>query len=36
MSTEENKVLVHRAFELMSRKELDAFFELLDPRYVAH
>ena len=36
MSTEENKVLVHRAFELMSRKELDAFFELLDPRYIAH
>jgi len=36
MSTEENKALVRRAFELMNRKELDAFFQLLDPAYVAH
>jgi len=36
MSIEENKALVRHAFELVNRKELDAFFELLDPAYVAH
>jgi len=36
MSIEENKALVRRAFELMNRKELDAFFQLLDPAYIAH
>ncbi len=36
MSIEENKALVRHAFELMNRKELDSFFKLLDPGYVAH
>ena len=36
MSIEENKALVHRAYELVNRRELDAFFELLAPEYVEH
>ena len=36
MSIEENKALVRRAYELANRRELDAFFELLDPGYVKH
>ena len=36
MNIEENKALVRHAFELMNRKELDTFFQLLDTGYVAH
>ena len=36
MNIEENKTLVRHAFELMNRKELDTFFQLLDTGYVAH
>ena len=36
MSLEENKALVCLAYVLMNRRELEAFFELLDPEYVEH
>ena len=36
MSVEENKELVRRAYELINRRELNAFFELLAPEYVEH
>lgn len=36
MSIEENKALIRHVYELCNRKELDAFFQLLDPAYIAH
>jgi len=36
VSIEENKALVHRAYELANRREMEAFFELLAPDYVEH
>ncbi len=36
MSIEENKALVQHVFELWNQRELDAFFNNLDPEYVEH
>ena len=36
MSIKENKALIRRAYELMNRRELDAYFELLSPDYIEH
>jgi predicted ester cyclase len=36
MSIEENKALIHKIYDLMSRKELTAAWELLDPSYTVH
>lgn len=36
MSIEENKALIRHAFELANQKNLDAFFKLFAPEYIAH
>lgn len=36
MSIEENKALVQHVVELWNQRELDAFFNILDPEYVEH
>jgi len=36
MSTKENKALIRHAYELMNRRELAAYYELLSPDYVEH
>ena len=36
MGLEENKALIRHAFELANKKNLDAFFQLLDAEYIAH
>lgn len=36
MSIEENKALVRHVIELWNRRELDAFFDILDPEYIEH
>ena len=36
MGIEENKEVLRHAFEIMRQKELDTFFEILDPGYIAH
>ena len=36
MSIEENKALIRHIYELCNRKDLDSYFKLLDPGYIAH
>ena len=36
MSIEENKALIRHIYELCNRKELDAYFQLIDSAYIAH
>lgn len=36
MSTEDNKALVHRAFEVLNKKNLSVLDELIDPNFVYH
>jgi predicted ester cyclase len=36
MSTEENKTIIRRVYDLCTQKDLSALFELYDPGYIEH
>ena len=36
MSAEENKALVHRMYDLLNQRKLDAYLDLIAPDYVGH